>query len=47
MNNNGAALGALAEAYSQRGDRQQAITLFERAIAAAPDSDQQGSGTAY
>lgn len=42
VNNNGAALGALAEAYSQRGERQQAITLFERAIAAAPDSDQQG-----
>ena len=40
--NNGEALGALAETYSRRGERQQAIALFERAIAAAPDSDQLG-----
>ncbi|ELM3722843.1 cellulose biosynthesis protein BcsC [Edwardsiella piscicida] len=38
--NDAETLGALAQTYSQQGDRPRAIALFERAIAADPHSDQ-------
>ena len=36
------AVGALGQAYSQRGDRARAVTQFEKAIALDPQSDNRG-----